>query len=484
MSSTRPLRAVSIGHHFYDPRVMNVGFGAAQTMLDRDVVLLNLGGFYRDYNPDPFNARYQGAWCVGDDHSPRILRDMDRRRSELRQALDVGKTLVVFVPPPERFFAGTGDDEWTGTGRNRHRIRSVNEHSVLEVLPFKFDTEQGASSELELRTGDPFAAFWRANRDRMAAAAVIKSNVGSPALVIRGTDAVVAGIGGLGKGVILFLPQELGWGSTEEDGDDVDEDERAEDGQFLDTLFDLIRAVRRDRGDFALPAWADRYRIPGEQAETDRLEVAEDAAARALAEVDERKRALAVLRQRKVLFTGTGPALEALVADALRGLGFDVEDGAHGRTDRIARLGDRVAVVEVKGLSKSAGEKDSAQLEKWVSEYHIEHGIKPKGLLVANGWRDKPLADRSEDVFPHQMLGFATAREHALVEGGQLLAAWLDADAHPDDKHVIAESLLSCVGRWDRYEGFEAEWAGGDSASAQAKSPSLRTSATETPETA
>lgn len=461
MSEPR-LKAVSVGHHFLDPRVLNISFGAPQTLLDRDVVLFSPSGFYQDYRPQPFQAYFEGAWCVGDDDSSRLLRDVERRRKELGQLLDLGKTLVLFVPPPERFFAGAGGDEYTGTGRNRTRSRSVAPHSVLSTLPFRLQTDEGASSELELRGGEPFASFWSANREGMAASAIITNPPGSPALAIKGTDAVVASISSEGKGLVVLLPQHLLYGSHVEDFDDDDDDEGDEDGpatdpedaEFLDSLFELVAALRRDRGDFDVPDWAHLYRLPREPDLVEKLDEAEDEAARALAQVDERKRALERLRQRKVLFTGSGPALEALVDEALQALGFDVVDGPVGRTDRIAKRGDAVAVVEIKGLAKSAAEKNAAQLEKWVSEYHIKHCVQPKGVLVVNGWRAKALTTRSEVLFPDQMVGFSKGRGHALVTGLQLLLAWLDVETHPEKTEEVAQSLLDAVGVWDRYEDW------------------------------
>ena len=52
------------------------------------------------------------------------------------------------------------------------------------------------------------------------------------------------------------------------------------------------------------------------------------------------------------------------------------------RDDLILQYNDRIAVVEIKGvLRKSAAERHAAQLEKWVSSYFSDKGIRPKGIL-------------------------------------------------------------------------------------------------------
>jgi hypothetical protein len=113
------------------------------------------------------------------------------------------------------------------------------------------------------------------------------------------------------------------------------------------------------------------------------------------------------------------------------------------------------AVVEFKGKAKSAAESDSAQLEKWVTEYHLENGVHPKGILVVNAWRDKPLPDRSQAAFPNQMLGYAEARGHCLVTGMQLLGAWLDVEKRSGRAIQIARALFKCSGRFGGY----GDWA-------------------------
>jgi hypothetical protein len=79
--------------------------------------------------------------------------------------------------------------------------------------------------------------------------------------------------------------------------------------------------------------------------------------------------------------------------------------------------------LEIKGLSKSAREKDAAQLEKWVSEYTVAHDRVPKGILLVNAWRERPIDRRDQPAFPAQMVPYATNRNHCLCTTSQLLSA-------------------------------------------------------------
>ena len=460
MAKKRELRAASLGYSFHDPRVRDMSFSSNETLLGRDVVLLRPALLQRAYWAG--YERYLGRPSLDAHASVRIGDDVGRRRRELNTLLEVGGTLVLFLPAPDSWYIDTGEREYSGTGRNRQTIRKVAETELFSVLPFSIKAEAAETRDLELRAGEPFATFWRANNGRFETAAVLTEPLGETTLVIAGTEAIAGSLARFKKGLVIVLPQDLLYPVEEDKEEDTGRDDREEsepepdpeDVVFLDSLFDLIRALRATSGDFEQPQWAAQLLLPAEEDTASKVRAANRRVAKAQKQLDAVERAFALLEQRKILFTGTGPALETLVEAALTKLGFAVDEGRPGRSDRIARRGDQVAVLEIKGLVKSAGEKDAAQLEKWVSEYLLEHGEAPKGILAVNGWRAVPLQERTEPVFPDQMLAFSKARGHCLMTGLQLLGAWLDVEENPEKAGEIVESILSCVGLYGRY----ADW--------------------------
>jgi hypothetical protein len=136
-------------------------------------------------------------------------------------------------------------------------------------------------------------------------------------------------------------------------------------------------------------------------------------------------------------------------------LGCKVESGPPGRADLILRWRGRTAVVEVKGLTKSAKEANAAQLEKWVSAQYEEEGEQPKGILVVNTYAKTDLKDRTRADFPDQMLPYSIARGHCLITGLQLLAARLDAELEGARRPMIVGSLFDCIGIYDRYRDWD-----------------------------
>jgi hypothetical protein len=430
-----------------------VDFASAETLLGIDVALLNFSGVLDGYQRD-FHNVYQGLPLLDESDSFRSDKDLARRRAEISKLLSLGKTVVVFVSGPLGWFVATGDKEYSGTGRNRHTTNIVSERRVEHLYPFSLETAAAVSDNLQLTsTAGAFAEFWSQVGHRFSASATLREFPGASTVVIAGTDEPVACVAQVDAGTLILLPGSLAY----EDADyyeDVGEDPSFVDPQdvsFLDPLFELIDQLRRRSGDFELPNWSAEYLLPGEADSQGHLKIAEENVEAALTARDKRKEDLVRLRQRKLLFTGTGSALENAVEEALRFLGFKFREVEPGRADQIAVRGRSTVVVEVKGKKKSASERDAAQLEKWVSDFVEKEGKTPKALLVVNAWRAKPLADREADAFPDQMLPFSTKRDHCLVTGAQLLAAWLEAEAKPSKKAEIVRSLLHCVGRYERY---------------------------------
>jgi hypothetical protein len=118
----------------------------------------------------------------------------------------------------------------------------------------------------------------------------------------------------------------------------------------------------------------------------------------------------------------------------------------------VRRPASRVAVFEAKGFGGSAGERNSAQLEKWVAEYFDAHDVHPKPILVVNAHRTERDLGKRREPFPNQMLGYATRRGHCLLTAMQLLGAVLDVEGNPSHAEEVIGSLFSAEGVWTRYQ--------------------------------
>lgn len=130
---------------------------------------------------------------------------------------------------------------------------------------------------------------------------------------------------------------------------------------------------------------------------------------------------------KNVLFCGSGLLLQNTVKEALISLGIDAKDGKSNREDITFIFENKHFVIEVKGLSKSVGEKDVSQLVSKKVQYEEEHLVEAKGILIANAWKDMPIEERNTIetiIFPDQMKKLTELRKVALLTTQQLFVAY------------------------------------------------------------
>jgi len=458
--SARPpaVRVLSVGHRFLDTRITSTTYGSPLTMLAFDAVLWWPGRVFGSYEHDFANGSGQPRLSQSD--SRQSEHDISRRSRELEQFLEMGRTLVTFVPAPLRWHFYTGRTKQEGSGRSARDVAVIAERNIESLLPLDVGLVEAQGTEIELRGGGPTAEFWRSESELFFHSAYMTKPPGHAVLFMAGTDHAVGSISKVGPGTLVMLPEtyltdaEEDYEEEEFEGGEVEapqDPDELEKG-FVDALLLMLEELRSEAAG-ELPPWADELFLPNEKALVQGIREAEERLAAAQRGTQETRAAHEHLKRRKALVVETGTPLEEVVEEALRALGFEVEAGAPSRTDRIARADGREAVVEVKGLDKSAAERHAAQLQKWVSEHHADTEVEPKGLLVANAWRRKPLHER-EEAFPDQMVGYAERQALCLVTGAQLLCAWSDVERDPKKAPGLLDSLFACSGRWDRYQDW------------------------------
>ncbi len=156
------------------------------------------------------------------------------------------------------------------------------------------------------------------------------------------------------------------------------------------------------------------------------------------------------------MFTGNGTALEINSVEDFKEIGFSIikYDPKSVDEDIVIKYKEKIAVVEVKGVSGSATEKHTSQVVKWKSEYHIENDIMPKGILLINAFKDKEL-DKRQEYFPNQMLKYATHQEICLLTTIQLYNIKEFLKKNPNDKDRIITEMFETNGRFQGFENWK-----------------------------
>lgn len=432
-------------------------FGSDDSLYDYDVVFWNPAESLSAYLPS-YDRTYLGLPSLLESESARLINDVKRRRTEFKEFVEMGRCLVVFVPGETKVYVDTGQRQYSGTGRNRVTTSIVDELDIFRGVPIAVSRTVGSGQEIEV--ADPLVSgMFKSTSDWWIYRSVIGDHEQiKPLLRIKDTAKTVGGIikekGGSGLVLLLphfEIPQRRRSGVvvvTKEGQDEV------WPGELLLSWIESLMA----EPDAALPGWLENYRFPTEVERASEAAELERRLAGIQLELDALRTQQAIDDRWKSILVSSGTPLERRVRDAFDVLGFDLEEGDPGRTDLRGDYQDQRIVIEVKGLTKSAAERNAAQLEKWVAS-ELADGVDVKGILVVNTWRDLPLDERIGDDFPHQMLGYSEQRGHCLLTAAQLLAmvrAVLDGTARKED---VADSILATVGCVDGWSDLSQIFA-------------------------
>jgi hypothetical protein len=446
------MRIISVGQYIEHKNVTNELFRSPVSFLDFDLLIWNPSRLFTEYDTDSYTPKHQGCRNISDDDSPKILDDISRRKGEIAEMINLGRIVIVVLPPPEKCYYATGFKEFSGSGKNRVTTRHVGELNLLSSIPVKdISTVVAEGKNIELKGSEPFKTYWSKMKDYHYYEAYSTSKVGQPFVFIKGTEKLVGTWISTKRGVFLFMPAFYGRESFK-----TNKDYQTVCDIFVKAVLDLSKELKKSTGDFALPEWTKRFLLPGEDEERSLLSQQEADLQKLLGQISSLKEKIANIQKYKLLLSGSGRALEVQVSDVLKAIGFAIEKVEAGRDDLIISYHDKVAVVEIKGVSKSAAEKHAAQLEKWVSEYLSDKGIKPKGILIVNAYCETCLDERSEPAFPDQMISYSVNRDHCLLTTAQLLGIYYHINDHPDEKDTIISELYETKGIYKGFEDYTA----------------------------
>lgn len=426
-------RVLSIGMDFYHPAVTNTKYGSDISLLEYGIILWDPNSTITEYRGIAYSRDPLNSSILFTDIEDSFWEDVRRGKMEMSKILELGRSIIIFTPEPQR-------------------IGNKGINHLTEILPVdNLATTKGSGQDIEFCGKEPFNKFWKANKNCFAYRAYIKEcKNGEPIFFIKNTKEILGIHFHRGNGNVIFIPSFL-------DGIINNISKKKKDqliNNFIDSIIDLVSELNKVTNDFEPPNWCSNYLLPEEDLNREKLARLEAGLKEIQLKITQQKDLQAKLEKHKVLFAGDGRALELEVGNIFRKLGFSVEEGPFGRDDLIINYRNKIAVVEVKGVSKSAAESHATQLEKWVSEYTLQNGIKPKGLLIINAYKNIPLKNRKEKSFPDQMVPYSEKRDHCLLTGLQLLGLYLDIMKNILKKEELIDHLFNTNGIFKEYEDW------------------------------
>lgn len=425
--------------------VKYIKFSGPNTILECDMIILELEWLFNEYET---SGNFNGIPELTTYYSTQIVTDMEKRKIELVEFLNSGKTIVILNGNDEYRYRYTGRKEFSGTGRNARVTNIVTDIHPTEVLPIKITPLKLEGNKVALKNRK-IEEFYKKYADNFKYLTVYdKVDKSEVLLNIQNTEKTISFFKKHKNGMLLFLPSLDFDKLTKEKGQKLEK-------QYFDDIYNLAKALNSNE-EIVLPEYSKQYLLPKEENMINNIEAEKAKIEELQKSIIEKEKELKLIQEEKIIFTGSGTTLEKIIVDELNQVGFQIlkYDENSKDEDIVIAYNDKVAVVEVKGVDGSASEKHTSQTVKWKSMYHIEHDVLPKGFLVVNAFKDRELEKR-QDYFPNQMLKYATQQEICLLTTLQIFNIKCYLKDNPDKKDEIINELYNTVGVYNKFEKWD-----------------------------
>jgi hypothetical protein len=393
------MKIAQIGNRFED--IQQIEFFSTQTFLEFDALIVSIS-------------------TIAASSPQRSSQVLEKRKADLVEFLSFKKIPIIYLAPQTNIITA-------------HRGNGFITMAIDSFLPTSnFELAEEAGTDFQILPKTPLTKFFQKYKGWFRYSHYYKNFVGTSIASTYFTNKTLA----FYDQDYVFLPPIIS----------VD---KSKEKEFLYDLLECVKTIKFDSDLNPLPKWVESYFLP-EEFETKQKVISLKSQIEVLkSEIDKANIEIARISEKKRLITATGNELEIYAEKIFRELGFEILEANKNRDDLIVKYEGKIAVVEIKGLTNSAGEKNAAQLEKWRSEYFETHGIEPKGILLINTFRDTPLAERNQPDFPDQMLRYSNNREHCLITTIQFLILYFEVLKNPELKGKMIESLFSTVGKYE-----------------------------------
>lgn len=401
--------------------VRNIKFLSSITLLDADLIFWDVSSSLSEFPGSSNNLNTTQT----SNTIQRLKKEIENRKKELDEYFNIGRTLIMTRPIFNEYQYEYKDAEIIDTldfiecldiqkpeykyvmGQNMHPVNEsfIDSYHLLNIKNFQYQLK------------------------------ITKSN-GIPLLYIKDTNYVVSEFYRIKNGLLIILPM-------------IQFNNAAQNSlPFLSSTIDFITELKKYNlpKELNIPEWVKEYTLSVEQKELENEKKLLNQQKIIEQNIIENQTKLSNYNFLKALFSSSGDTLENAVQFVFKEFGFYLELPKKNRDDLIIKSDDKIAVIEVKGLTKSAAEKNAAQLQKWISSYHVENDFNPKGILIVNTYKDVKLENRTEIDFPNQMLGYSNQMHLCLITGIQLLCMYLDFTSNKINKKKVTSLLFNTVG--------------------------------------
>ncbi len=451
-------KILSIGFQLASSDVQYCAFTSDTSLLDWDIIL---------FRPDIARylagaGNYQGKPSLSESESFRLKERCEHWRREIKEAVDGGKTVVVFLSDLQEVFIDTGERQHSGTGRNQKVTRLVSPFKNYYCIQQKLEpvVTKGSAIKLSPRDSELVSSYWK-EFESVSQYKVVLSATNIPAcLLTKNGDKPVGALyrSNNSNGALLlapdidFEPKEFSkWkGETEV--------WTAAANRFALRMVTAVVALHKalsNAGEVTPePSWAATagYALVEESRLAQDLLRAEEKLERSRKAKEAIVEKLRSCQRFRGLLFEKGKPLERVIIDGLKVLGFTAASfkNSNSEFDVVFECAEGRLLGEAEGKDNKPVNVDKLrQLAMNINEdlMREEVNMPAKGVLFGNGNRLVSPQERGSQ-FTDKCITAATAQSIALVATSDLFLSVRNLLNSPSDEYARAcrEALLTGTG--------------------------------------
>lgn len=373
----------------------------------------------------------------------------------------MGKTVVCFLSEMAVFYADTGKEQYSGTGRNRHTTRLISQWSNYQMIPGLTapTVARGSSMKLVSKGAEVLAAYWADFGPDSTYEVLLDDQNMPPAITTKSGEKTVGVVSRskTSQGTLVLLPN-IDFAPDEFfEGKDLEYSEAAHrfSARLIAAVVALDRALRSGSEVTPEPSWASHvsYQLDAENQLRGELLEAESAVELAQQKKESILETLAVAGSFRALLYEKGKPLESAIIGALRCLGFDASNfkESDSEFDVVFESVEGRLIGEAEGKdNKAVNIEKLRQLAMNIQEdFQRDEVVKlAKPVLFGNGFRLLQLIERG-DPFTEKCHIAAKASSTALVFTPDLFLAvqYLQGTEDQEFARLCREALVNSSGR-------------------------------------
>jgi len=451
-------KILSVGIDIASGDVTECAFDSNTSLLDWDIVLFrpDISSFLQ------YAEQFQGKTSLGESASFRLKERTEHWRREIKEAVQTGKTLVVFLPSLIELFVDTGKRTYSGTGRNQKTTTHVESYNNLKSIPMELGPvgTNGSAMKLVDKGAEILSPYWRDFESLSEYNIVLSATEIRPCLVTKTGNKTVGSIvrSKSSSGTLLLLP-DLEFDSDEFYQDNHGEIEWTDEAarfaaRLVGALVALDKALKSEGEHTPAPTWAqaNEYSLQSEgvlraqllnlEQEMEQLQRRKEEILDALSEAG---------RLRGLLFE-KGKPLENAIIDALKLIGFRAAPykDSESEFDVVFESSEGRLIGEAEGKdAKQINVDKLRQLSMNIHEDLQRENVHQaaKGVLFGNAHRLSPVEERGPS-FTDKCVSASLTSSTALVSTADLfrVALYLANGTDEDFARECRNAIITASG--------------------------------------